>query len=98
VVLLQKRLQLPNPPDVFEKILVNTPQFRSNLDVIALQAADMFVGGVRAANLAVLNGREPLSLPGAKRGIRGLYLTPTEEELRQDAEEERRRCLGRTSP
>ncbi len=90
-----KKNSIPNPPDAFTKVFVNAPVFRSKLDVIALQTADMFVGWVRVGNIADLNGREPLSLPGAKRGIRHMYIVPTEEQLRELAEEKRQLLIDK---
>lgn len=85
----------PDPPDIFDKILINPPQFRSNLDVIALQTADMFVGWTRAGNIAELNGREPMQLPGATKQLRGIYLPATEAALFEEAETSRQRLVAR---
>jgi Protein of unknown function (DUF3800) len=92
---LKEQSLQPDPPDIFETILVNAPQFRGSRDVIALQAADMFAGSTRAANIAHLNGREPVELPGTTKQLRGLFAVPTEEEIRETAEEARRRGLAR---
>ena len=85
----------PDPPDIFTKILVNAPQFRSSDDLIALQTADMFVGWQRAGNIAELNGKEAMQLPGATKSIRGIYLAATEEALREEAENTRERLAAR---
>jgi Protein of unknown function (DUF3800) len=89
----------PSYPDVFKKILVNAPGFRSSKEVIALQAADLFVGAVRAANVAVLNGREVDPLWGIEKTIPSVFMAPTDEELLADAEASRTRSeAGRQRP
>lgn len=88
----------PDPPDIFEKIIVNAPMFRrSDGDggLIALQAADMFAGSTRAANIAHLNGKEPVPLPGTERNIRGIYLDATKDALAEEAESTRQRLIAR---
>lgn len=84
-----------DPPDVFEKIFVNAPVFRSSRDIVALQAADMFVGSTRKANIAHLNGGEFSPLPGTTKNIRGIYLHATADGLREEAERQRNRLIAR---
>jgi len=84
----------PADPDIFKKILVNTPVFRSDAEVIALQAADMFAGSMRAANIAIMNSREPhplwgLLLPDGRRA----FIAPNAKQIRADAEAERARSM-----
>ena len=86
---------VPDPPDAFTNIFINTPQFRGKMDIIALQASDMLVGHNRAGNLAHLNNWEEFVLPGVTRQIRGFHLQPTAATLREEGKQQRERLAGR---
>lgn len=82
----------PDPPDLFEQVLVDTPQFRNNRnDVIALQAADMYAGWTRACNFAEMRGQQPFVLPGTTKRLPGLFITYTDEMLQYRVDRIRRR-------
>ena len=82
----------PDDPSNFKKVLVNTPVFRSSKEVIALQAADFFVGSARTWNIAVINGRDPHKLWGLVDSVPRAFIAPTAEQIRADAENERARA------
>jgi hypothetical protein len=84
----------PDPPDIYEKILTTAPQFRSSSGenaVIALQAADLFVGWTRACNFSEMKGEQAMRLPGRTGDLPGIFITYTDEMLVEAAERIRRR-------
>jgi hypothetical protein len=83
----------PDPPDLFD-VLTTAPQFRPSKGpdgVIALQAADLFVGWTRACNTAEMRGGSAMRLPGYNRELPGIFWPCTDQELIDAAERIRRR-------
>lgn len=91
----------PKPPDLFTAILTEEPMFRSShgkpTSVIALQAADMFVGWIRSSNEIQAQGGIPLQLPGTKILLPSMFVNFTTEMLQQAADSIRARNAASAS-
>jgi hypothetical protein len=89
----RQKLTSPVPPDLLD-LFPNSPMFRPSKGangVIALQAADMFVGWTRACNWLEYQGRKAFPLPGYTRQIPGLFVTFTKDMLYERADRIRNR-------
>lgn len=83
----------PDPPDLFD-VLTTAPQFRPSKGpngVVALQAADLFVGWTRACNAAEMRGGVARMLPGYSKDMPGIFWACEDQELAERAERIRRR-------
>lgn len=63
------------PPDILSHLLVNSPRWDDDKDVLPLQAADMQATWVRMSKEAEFEGLEPKHMPNARRGLKQLSLT-----------------------
>jgi hypothetical protein len=73
----------PDPPDLLE-LLPNPPTFRSDSDILPLQAADMQAVWVRKTFNVDNANHTPPPMPGSKKQIWGMIHSFNEQELRRD--------------